>query len=38
MWSRRTTHGLHMLDIVFVAAGIAFFAASLGYVLLCERL
>jgi len=27
-----------MLDIVFVAAGLAFFVVTVGYVLLCDRL
>ncbi|WP_280948440.1 hypothetical protein [Methylobacterium tarhaniae] len=27
-----------MLDVVLVAAGLGFFALSLGYVSLCERL
>jgi len=27
-----------MLDVVFVAIGVAFFALSIGYVLLCDRL
>jgi len=27
-----------MLDIVFLAAGLAFFAVGLGYTLLCDRL
>jgi hypothetical protein len=31
-------HGTDMLDIVFVAAGLAFFAVGLGYTLLCDRL
>jgi hypothetical protein len=35
---RPTTQGLRMLDLVFVAAGLAFFVVCLGYVLLCDRL
>lgn len=31
-------HGIHMLDIIFVAAGLAFFAVGLAYTLLCDRL
>ncbi len=27
-----------MLDLIFVAGGLAFFAASAGYAALCERL
>jgi hypothetical protein len=27
-----------MLDIVFIAGGLAFFAMSIGYTLICERL
>ena len=27
-----------MLDVVFVAVGLAFFALSVGYVSLCDRL
>jgi len=27
-----------MLDIAFIVAGIAFFALSAGYALICERL
>lgn len=27
-----------MLDVVFIAGGLAFFAASAGYAALCERL
>jgi hypothetical protein len=27
-----------MLDIVFIAAGLAFFGAAAGYAVLCERL
>jgi hypothetical protein len=27
-----------MLDVVFLAIGVAFFALSIGYVLLCDRL
>ena len=30
--------GRIMLDIVFIAAGLAFFAAAAGYVALCDRL
>jgi hypothetical protein len=30
--------GHTMLDIVFIAAGLAFFAAAAGYVALCDRL
>jgi hypothetical protein len=28
----------NMLDVLFVAAGLAFFAVGLGYTLLCDRL
>ena len=31
-------HGTDMLDIVFLAAGLAFFAVGLAYTLLCDRL
>jgi hypothetical protein len=31
-------HGIDMLDIIFVAAGLAFFAVGLAYTLLCDRL
>jgi len=27
-----------MLDVIFVMAGVAFFAAAIGYTLICERL
>jgi len=27
-----------MLDAIFLATGLAFFAAAIGYTLLCERL
>jgi len=27
-----------MLDAIFLAAGLAFFAAAIGYTLICERL
>jgi hypothetical protein len=27
-----------MLDVIFLGAGLAFFAATVGYVLICERL
>jgi len=27
-----------MLDVIFLAAGLAFFAAAIGYTLICERL
>jgi len=27
-----------MLDLIFIAAGLAFFALSEGYALLCDRL
>jgi hypothetical protein len=27
-----------MLDIIFIAAGLAFFAAAIGYTLICEKL
>jgi hypothetical protein len=27
-----------MLDAIFLCAGLAFFAATVGYVLICERL
>jgi len=27
-----------MLDAIFLAAGVAFFAAAIGYTLICERL
>jgi hypothetical protein len=27
-----------MLDVVFLAAGLIFFAAAIGYTLICERL
>jgi hypothetical protein len=30
--------GTAMLDLIFLAAGLAFFAAGLGYTLLCDRL
>ncbi|MFE1599280.1 hypothetical protein [Methylobacterium sp. ID0610] len=30
--------GPTMLDTVFIAAGVAFFAASVGYIVLCDRL
>jgi hypothetical protein len=36
--SRPDSVGPSMLDIVFVAAGVAFFVVGLGYVLLCDRL
>jgi hypothetical protein len=29
---------LPMLDAIFLAAGLAFFAIAIGYTLLCERL
>lgn len=35
---RRRTDPMTMLDVVFVAGGLAFFAASTGYAALCERL
>jgi len=27
-----------MLDLIFLAAGLAFFAAAVGYTIICERL
>ncbi len=27
-----------MLDLIFLAAGLAFFAAAIGYTLICEKL
>ncbi len=32
------SHGIDMLDIIYLAAGLAFFAVGLGYTLLCDRL
>jgi hypothetical protein len=32
------SHGTDMLDIIFVAAGLAFFAVGVAYTLLCDRL
>ncbi|GJE37963.1 hypothetical protein QO016_001261 [Methylobacterium persicinum] len=34
----RRTDCVTMLDVVFIAGGLAFFAASAGYAALCERL
>jgi hypothetical protein len=31
-------HGIDMLDIIYLAAGLAFFAVGLAYTLLCDRL
>jgi hypothetical protein len=28
----------NMLDLIFLAAGLAFFAAAIGYTLICEKL
>ncbi len=44
LWLEHELAGLHhsdrfpMLDLVYLALGIAGFAACLGYVFLCERL
>lgn len=27
-----------MLDVIFLGSGLAFFAAAIGYVVICERL
>lgn len=35
---RAVTMRIPMLDVVLLAAGVGFFALSLGYVALCERL
>jgi hypothetical protein len=35
---RPNEHGRTMLDIVFLAGGLAFFAASAGYAAVCDRL
>lgn len=29
---------VQMLDAIFLAAGLAFFAAAIGYTLVCEKL
>ena len=34
----RRADRITMLDVVFIAGGLAFFAASAGYAALCERL
>lgn len=36
--SARRPDRMTMLDVVFIAGGLAFFAASAGYAALCERL
>jgi hypothetical protein len=33
-----TINGRTMLDIVFIATGLAFFGLAAGYAVLCERL
>lgn len=34
----RRRHEGFMMDMIFLAAGVAFFAAAIGYTLICERL
>jgi hypothetical protein len=35
----RTQPGAHaMLDVIFIIGGLAFFAISVGYTIICERL
>lgn len=29
---------VQMLDVIFLATGLAFFAAAIGYTLICEKL
>jgi hypothetical protein len=36
--SAPSSHGIDMLDIIYLAAGLAFFAVGLAYTLLCDRL
>jgi hypothetical protein len=33
-----TARSIHMLDIILVAAAVAFFALSVGYTIACDRL
>ncbi len=33
-----TTGNIDMLDVIFVVGGLAFFAISIGYTIVCERL
>ena len=32
------TGNMDMLDVIFVVGGLAFFAISIGYTIICERL
>ena len=32
------TGNIDMLDVIFVVGGLAFFAISIGYTVICERL